>query len=250
MGEWLIADREEGDMKDENTHANIVRVRKDARYFVASNVPFNDERLSWEARGVMGYLLSKPDDWKVWMGDLVNKGPSSIRIIKRVMAELRNAGYMSRKKIRRPDGTFTWITTIYESPELNSATIDTKTIDGSTIDGECIDVLSTDLELKEERGKSTKENMEGEIYRMYENNIGAITEISAQIIGEMIDTYPADWIKAAFTEAVKNNARKLSYIKQTLSNWKANGYGWKPDQGKKPAYKQPEQPKRPKARML
>ena len=29
-----------------------------------------DERLSWAARGLLGYLLSKPDDWKVLVNDL------------------------------------------------------------------------------------------------------------------------------------------------------------------------------------
>lgn len=98
---------------------NIVRVKKDARYFVASNVPFNDIRLSWEARGIMGYLLSKPDEWQTRMSDLVNQGPAGLKVIRRVLAELRKYGYMSRKNVRGKHGHFTWITTLYESPELN-----------------------------------------------------------------------------------------------------------------------------------
>jgi hypothetical protein len=98
---------------------NIVRVKKDERYFVASNVPFNDTRLSWEARGVMGYLLSKPDQWHVRMTDLVNQGPAGIKVIRRVLAELRKYGYMSRECIKDDQGHFSWVTTLYESPELN-----------------------------------------------------------------------------------------------------------------------------------
>jgi hypothetical protein len=60
-----------------------IRVKKDARYFSASNEPFNDKRLSWEARGLMGYLLSKPDNWEL------------------------------------PDGKFEWTTEVYESPSQN-----------------------------------------------------------------------------------------------------------------------------------
>jgi len=41
---------------------SIIRVKKDKGYFVASNKPFNNKNLSWEARGILGYLLSKPDD--------------------------------------------------------------------------------------------------------------------------------------------------------------------------------------------
>lgn len=98
---------------------NIVRVKKDERYFVASNVPFNDSRLSWEARGVMGYLLSKPNEWQVRMTDLVNQGPAGLKVIRRVLAELRQYGYMSRECIKGNQGHFSWVTILYESPDLN-----------------------------------------------------------------------------------------------------------------------------------
>lgn len=127
---------------------NIIRVRKDARYFVASNVPFNDARLTWEARGVMGYILSKPDNWIVRMSDLIKQGPASIRVIKRIMAELKQYGYITREIYKSADGKFHWNTTIYETPELNT-TIGTDRIDGTIgticIDGKRTHIVSTEL---------------------------------------------------------------------------------------------------------
>ena len=94
----------------------IIRVRKDARYFTASNEPFNDRRLSWEARGLMGYLLSKPDSWEVNMIDLSKNGPAGEHKLRRMLAELRSAGYMNRVRITLEKGKFDWLTEVYESP--------------------------------------------------------------------------------------------------------------------------------------
>lgn len=102
----------------------IIRVKKDANYFTASNEPFNDKGLSWEARGVLGYLLSKTDGWEVRDNDLINQGPAGGAKIGRILDELKASGYLRRFRERRPDGTFEWTTEIYESPKLNPDSTD------------------------------------------------------------------------------------------------------------------------------
>ena len=98
---------------------SIIRVRKDARYFSASNEPFVDKRLSWEARGLMGYLLSKPNGWEVRNEDIIKMGPAGEHKVRRMLAELRKYGYMNRIRVTKPDHTFDWITEVYESPSQN-----------------------------------------------------------------------------------------------------------------------------------
>jgi len=104
----------------------IKAVKKDKGYFVASNKPFNDKSLSWEARGVLPYLLSKPDDWTVRNGDLYKQGPAGINKVKRMLRELKDAGYLERTRVKKPDGTFEWESTVHETP----LTIAPKTTDG------------------------------------------------------------------------------------------------------------------------
>ena len=98
---------------------STIRVRKDANYFSASNEPFNDIRLSWEARGLMGYLLSKQDGWQVRMDDLEKQGPAGREKLRRMLAELRANGYMNRIRVSLPNRQFDWITEVYESAALN-----------------------------------------------------------------------------------------------------------------------------------
>jgi len=116
--------------------SGIIRIQKNKNYFHASNIPFNDERLSWEARGVLGYLLSKPDDWECRNSDLISKGPAGEHKIKRVLAELKMFGYMTRKRLKDDEGKFYWLTTVYEDPEtIGRLSIDGLSIDGSSTDG-------------------------------------------------------------------------------------------------------------------
>jgi hypothetical protein len=125
---------------------SIIRVRKDANYFAASNEPFNDKRLSWETRGLMGYLLSKPDRWEIRLTDLINQGPAREHKLRRMLAEARKFGYMNRIRIIKPNKTFDWITEIYESPAQNprknaSSGFSTS---GSSTSGKPRDIVSTE----------------------------------------------------------------------------------------------------------
>ena len=83
-----------------------------------ANVVFGDVRLSWEARGLMGYLLSKSDDWQVRLYDLLRRGPAGEHKLRRMLRELETVGYLRRERFRRDDGTFSWTFTIFEDPGL------------------------------------------------------------------------------------------------------------------------------------
>ncbi|AFZ69538.1 hypothetical protein [Deinococcus peraridilitoris] len=57
-----------------------------------------DDRLSWNARGIMGYLLSKPDNWTVSVSDLIKQGHLKRDGIRAVLKELQATGYLWRHK--------------------------------------------------------------------------------------------------------------------------------------------------------
>lgn len=94
----------------------IHRIPKIGNFVQIQNEFLGDPRLSWEARGVGGYLLSKPDDWEPRMHDLLNHGPAGEAKMRRILKELEHYGYMRRERIRLVDGCFTWTTHIFERP--------------------------------------------------------------------------------------------------------------------------------------
>jgi hypothetical protein len=149
---------------------SIIRVNKNANYFTASNEVFNDARLSWEARGLMGYLLSKPDDWQVRMADLETKGPAGREKLRNMLRELSIAGYVRRMRVHSTTGTWLWVTEVYETRQndmqetteapmpIGGFAVDGLPVDGLPIDGKPVDVLSTKEELNTELIKSAPEN--------------------------------------------------------------------------------------------
>jgi hypothetical protein len=103
----------------------IIRTVKnrDTPYTMINRAVVNDAQLSWEARGVLAYLLDKPDNWVVCLSDLVRKGPGGAGRMRRILAELEATGYIHRQCLKNAAGRFSWITTVYETPQLAEVTV-------------------------------------------------------------------------------------------------------------------------------
>ncbi len=61
------------------------------------------------------------------------------------------------------------------------------------------------------------------IFVLYEQNIGLLSPLIADELRDAADQYPAEWIEAAFREAVQHNKRKWSYIRAILRRWETEG---------------------------
>jgi DNA replication protein len=61
------------------------------------------------------------------------------------------------------------------------------------------------------------------IFELYEQNIGIITPIVAEELRDAQRTYPAEWIEAAFREAVGNRKLNWKYVSRILERWTAEG---------------------------
>jgi hypothetical protein len=92
---------------------------RDNPYFLMRRDTAQDSSLSFEARGVLSYLLSKPDDWKVYVGDLRREGNIGKDQIQRILKELEIARYLTRKKCRDRLGQWDWQCLVNEKPMLS-----------------------------------------------------------------------------------------------------------------------------------
>jgi DnaD/phage-associated family protein len=61
------------------------------------------------------------------------------------------------------------------------------------------------------------------IFTLYEQNIGHLTPMIADILRDAEATYPQRWIEEAIEIAVQNNVRKWSYISAILEDWQNRG---------------------------
>jgi DNA replication protein len=61
------------------------------------------------------------------------------------------------------------------------------------------------------------------IFVLYEQNIGLLSPLIADELKDAADQYPAEWIEAAFREAVLQNKRRWNYIRAILKRWETEG---------------------------
>lgn len=102
----------------------IVRApRPQGGYTVLRNETLGDRRLSWAARGLLAYLLSKPDHWRVSPAHLVTETadariPSGRDAVYALLGELETAGYIVRVQGRAEDGRMAEVERhIHETPQ-------------------------------------------------------------------------------------------------------------------------------------
>ena len=81
----------------------IVRHPHETSYTVVHNQTLTDTRLSWKARGLLAYLLSKPDNWTVIVASLVKEAPDGRAAVLTALGELEANGYLIRRGMARGD---------------------------------------------------------------------------------------------------------------------------------------------------
>jgi hypothetical protein len=136
----------------------IIRTVKDRNhpYSIINNEFFSDRNLSAEARGTLGYLLTKPDNWQVQVNHLqwiMCMGRDQLR---RVLRELEGAGYLMREAHHDPEtGRWLWVSTVYETPSPENP---------SMVDAAADSPLTARASIKQVRSTASTEelNTEGE----------------------------------------------------------------------------------------
>lgn len=143
--------------------------RKESPWSQILNEGVHDTRLSWAGRGILWYLLTKPDGWQVRTEHLAKQSDvDGLRIVKAGLRNLEVNGYLIRWCDRGEGGRLQWKSEIFESIELantwrednhellenavrfsagTAQTINTKVGNGEeddTIDPSTIDTKTTD----------------------------------------------------------------------------------------------------------
>lgn len=127
-------------MSEDKRLDEVIRVRKRPNNFVMIDKTFlEDERLSFKAKGILAYLLSKPDNWKVIVGNLVKFSKDGKSAVYAGLKELKECGYYVKTPIRSEDGRriSRWESTVYEMPD--SLLSDFQEIDNEEIENQYLE---------------------------------------------------------------------------------------------------------------
>ena len=82
-----------------------------------SNKHLKDENLSWQSKGLLSYLLSLPDDWKIYANELTKHSKDGRTATNNTIKQLIEHGYILREKNKCEKGKFTGYSyTVNEEP--------------------------------------------------------------------------------------------------------------------------------------
>lgn len=95
--------------------ATIRAIKVSGEFVIIHKGFLKDPNLSAKAKGVMAYILSLPDDWKIHIDELSTHFKDGRDSIRKAIKELQEAGYIERVRIRDENGKFKgWEYLLYE----------------------------------------------------------------------------------------------------------------------------------------
>jgi len=105
---------------------NYIKKSRGKEYASIPNSLSFDNTLTYEARGLLLYLLAKPTTWICSNADLMKQSPAGRHKVQRILKELENANYITRKKKKNSEGMFYYETWIYDYPHVIESNKDDK----------------------------------------------------------------------------------------------------------------------------
>lgn len=112
----------------------IFRVNKQTNYTVIHNSYVKYEKLSWKAKGILTYLLTLPNDWKININDLVKRSTDGINSLRAGIKELQEAGYIRRYPVKDEKGKIVeWAFDVYETPVDENPQVENPQVENRTL---------------------------------------------------------------------------------------------------------------------
>ena len=211
-------------------------------FTMAQNDLIQDDRLSLEARGLMMYILSLPDDWAFSVKGLANQCKVSEATVNRLVNELKTCGYIviNKKQNKRGQfGAYEWdiienAETVKNRTSENTELGKNRTSESPSL-GKSGDIQSTNINkvLNITKGEKIKEKNPGKKADAFDAILETLNPDLRDVFKEFIKMRKA--IKAPLTERALNIAIKKAndlgggkpdvikaIVEQSiLNNWKS-----------------------------
>lgn len=229
---------------------NELRRSKRQRPFTQiDNEIINNSALTWQAKGMLAYLLSKPDGWTFYETDLIKRAKNGRDSVRAIIAELLESGYLIRgERIRNNKGNlggyqYTIEPYLYDSydgksyvgkPNVGksnvgkpyvgkSDTSNTKSFSNTNISSNTENNSNSNTEQQEPEQEPYDDNSLNietiNAFKKYEQEIGVISPSVIDRIDAMIADVGEELVVEAINRAVYYNKRSLGYVDSIVMSW-------------------------------
>ena len=103
----------------------FIRHPKQRDYTVMNNTFLRDDKLSWKAKGLFAYILSLPEDWKIYLSELQTHATDGETSLRSAIKELTDNGYIVQKRLKDDKGRWaSYVYQIIENPFVENLNVD------------------------------------------------------------------------------------------------------------------------------
>ena len=202
---------------------SIFRVEKKENYVVLDKGFLNDKRLSWQAKGLLAYMLSLPNDWVFNINDLKNRSRNGRDATKNIIKELQEFGYIIKEQTKEKGKFSNNRYIVLEHPVLplteNPLTENPSTESPLTENPSLLNNKELNNNLL-----SNKEKLEVVVvnaHRFYQENFGVESPFVSECIDQWIDDVGDEIVIEAMKRALKQQ-KKWNYAEGILREWVQN----------------------------
>ncbi|NHM91467.1 MULTISPECIES: DnaD domain protein [Staphylococcus] len=206
------------------------RVYKESGNFVTVHKDFiHDSNISWKAKGILLYLLSRPDDWQIYETELVKHSVDGLSGLKSGIKELEKIGYIQRNRKRDAKGRLKeYEYAVYEQPNhIRFSNVGNSYI-GKTYVGESHPTnnnsTNNDLTNNKDTNNVTDETIK--IFQLVSKELETIqSPLKVQQLENEIESFKED--KLEIVELAINYCKEknkgINYLIKILENWNKEG---------------------------
>jgi predicted transcriptional regulator len=96
--------------------SGIIRKVKRGTYTLIANISLEDRSLDWDCKGMLCYLLSRPDGWQVDIDEIAKNFPlgGDRDRIQHILNSLESAAYITRLQEIDADGRFVSVLYVFD----------------------------------------------------------------------------------------------------------------------------------------
>lgn len=234
---------------------------KKGNFVILSKNFLQDKTLSLKAKGLLAYLLSLPDDWKIYVNELSVHSTDGSQATRSAIKELINRGYITYERKRNDSGTFSqgqYIITeeakvnIEADPQLENPNVVNESLLRNNISKEKIKNTTASMNIAQSvtsnRDSSYHYNAAGTGVDQFIGNelssnqqhairlacleLQSVTSLSKEQLYHCLTASILD--RTSFTHAGSDFSKKLNTLKKCIRNKK-----WTPQVVSKPQKKTP-----------
>lgn len=198
----------------------VFRVYKESGNFVTVHKSFiHDDNLSWKAKGILLYLLSRPDDWRIYETELNKHSSDGRDSLRTGIKELEEAGYIHRTRRRNEKGQLReYEYQVFEQPNQIGKTYVGKTNIGKS--------NTTNNNSTNNNNTNNETGDTSQIFQLVSKELEMIqSPLKVQELEDELNLIKGNKLEIT-TVAInycKQNKKGINYLIKVLRNWNNEG---------------------------